>query len=395
MRRVAPILLLAALSMGALLAGTASITIAQTGERGGAGAPAGAARTGTGAGGATKLDPTQAPASPTAGPAQQVLTDADRERRSHVIARVGGVTITVGEVEDQIARQSPFMRARYRDQAQLRDLVQNMIRFELLAREAQRQGFGDDPEVRDATAQSAVQQLIRERFDEPITPDTVPAEDVRAYYDAHPDEFSRPEMRRASHILVATRERAQELRDQARSADARTFRQLAQEHSLDAETRARGGDLQYFDDQGRSPTSADTPVDTAIVRAAFALAEVGDVSEPIEVDGQWTLVKLTGRRPAEHRTIDDAGPSIRLRLWRERRQRAIDEFVEGLRGRATVETHYERMQPIRMEPPERTSEDDEEAPPEGDEAAGAAAVPGHTLEAPDQPPTAPEGTGTE
>lgn len=366
MRRVARVLIASALLTGASvgLASVglgASISIAQTGDRPTARTP----------------DPTQ-PASPTGTPpAQQVLTDADRERRSHVIARVGEVSITVGEVEDQIARQSPFMRARYRDPVQLRDLVQNMLRFELLSREAERQGFGSDPEVRQATAQSAVQQLVRERFDEQITPETVPADDVRAYYEAHPEEFSRPEMRRASHVLVESRERAEALREQARAADARTFRQLAQQHSLDAETRARGGDLRYFDDTGHSPTPADPVVDAAIVRAAFALGEVGDVSEPIEVSGQWTIVKLTGRRPAEHRSLEDAGPSIRLRLWRERRQAAIDTFVEGLRERASVEVHYDRMRPIHIDPPDRVSEDDEHAaPPEGDEAA----LPGHPAE---------------
>lgn len=367
MRRVARILI-----ASALLAGTASISIAQTGERPTARTPRTTSAPAQQAvqQQATQPDPTQPSPATGTPPAQQVLTDADRERRSHVLARVGNVSITVGEVEDQIARQSPFMRARYRDQAQLRDLVQNMLRFELLSREAERQGFGTDPEVRQATSQSAVQLLVRERFDEQITPESVPAEDVRAYYEAHPEEFSRPEMRRASHLLVESRERAVELREQVREADARTFRQLAQQHSLDAETRARGGDLRYFDDTGHSPTPADPVVDAAIVRAAFALGEVGDVSEPIEVSGQWTLVKLTGRRPAEHRSLEDAGPSIRLRLWRERRQAAIDEFVEGLRQRAAVEVHYDRMRPIQIDPPDRVSADDEHAAPEGAEAEG-------------------------
>lgn len=328
-----------------------------------------------------EVDPMRGPTPPQ--PAQQVPTEADRVRRARVVARIGTVQITVGQVEDDIARQSPFMRARYRDPAQLRELVQNMIRFELLAREAERQHFGDDPEVREATAQSAVQLLIRERFDEVITPDSIPAEDVRAYYEAHPDEFSRPEMRRASHILVATRARAAELRQQAGEADARTFRGLAQEHSLDAESRARGGDLRYFDAEGRSPNASEAPVEAAIVRAAFALHEVGEVSEPIEVGGQWTIVKLTGRRPAEHRSIEEAAASIRLRLWRERRQRALDEAVERLRTASSLEVHYDRMRAIRLEEPERISEDDDHASDEGPEESEAPTLPGSRLDRPD------------
>lgn len=317
---------------------------------------------------AQQVDPTRPqPAEPA--PAR---TPEDEARRARVVARVGEVRITLGEVEDQIARQSPFMRARYRDPAQLRELVQNMVRFELLAREAERQGFGDDPEVREATAQSSVQQYVRERFDERITPDSISAEDVRAFYDAHPEEFSRPELRRASHILLATREEAQEMLGRVRDADARTFRQFAQERSLDAESRARGGDLRYFDAEGRGTNTTDPTVEAALARAAFALDEVGEISEPIEVGGQWSLVKLTGRRPAEHRSVEEASPSIRLRLWRERRQQAIDEVVERLRTQAAVEVHYDRMRPIRMDPPERLAGEDEHA--ERDEAEDEAAA---------------------
>jgi peptidyl-prolyl cis-trans isomerase C len=316
---------------------------------------------------ATTTPPTKVPTPDD--PAPVARGPEDEERRSHVIARIGTVTITVGEVEDQIARQAPFMRARYRQPEQLRELVQSMVRLELLAREADRQRFGDDPEVRDATAQAAVQQLIRERFDERITPESMAESDVRAYYAAHPEEFTRPEMRRASHILVATREAAQEIAQETRTADARAFREIAQTRSLDAESRARGGDLRYFDAEGHGPNAADAVVDTALVRAAFALGDVGDVSPPVQVGDQFSVVKLTGRRPAEHRSVEEAGPSIRLRIWRERRQQAIDSFVDGLRQRAAVEVFYERMAPIRMDPPARVSEDDDPAALEARERA--------------------------
>lgn len=347
MRRVAPSTLIALLLVGSALAG-GSLALAQ------------------------RLDPTvPSPAPPTPNdPGEVPRGPEDEVRRARVLARVGDVRITIGDVEDQIARQSPFMRARYRDPAQLRDLVQNMVRFELLSREAVRQGFGEDPEVREATSQSAVQQFIRERFDERITPESIPSEDVAAYYEAHPEEFSRPEVRRASHVLVATRAEADALLARLRDADARGFRSIAQELSLDAESRARGGDLRYFDAQGRAPNSTDPAVDAAIVGRAFALEEVGQVSEPVELAGQWSVVKLTGRRPAEHRALTDASPSIRLRLWRERRQQAIDTFVEGLRTRSAVEVHYDRMRPIHMEPPDRLTDEHaaEGAPEEGDEA---------------------------
>jgi peptidyl-prolyl cis-trans isomerase C len=148
-----------------------------------------------------------------------------------------------------------------------------MVRFELMAREAEKKGYGRDEAVVRSLKQNAVQQLIRREFDERITVETIPAADVQAYYDGHPDEFHRPEMVRASHILLASESEANELMAKVRGADARTFRQLARQHSIDTETKLRGGDLRYFNNEGRAVNSPDEPVDAAITTAAFGLRE--------------------------------------------------------------------------------------------------------------------------
>lgn len=281
------------------------------------------------------------------------LSEAEVTRRALVIARVGEVRITVGEVEDAINAQSPFLRSRYREPAKRLEFVDNMIRFELLAREAQKRHYDRNPEVVRTVKQNAVQALIRKEFDERITVDTIPQADVETYYREHHAEFNRPEMRRASHILLNTREEAERIGREAAGADVRAFRDLAREHSLDVETKLRGGDLRYFTrerqaDPANTP-SQDAEVDQSIVTAAFALAEMGDTSPPVAVGTKWSVIKLTGLRPAETRTVADAGPSIRMRLWRERRQKALDDFVLALRTRLHPEIHTERVDPIRLD----------------------------------------------
>jgi len=298
------------------------------------------------------LDPTEPPAPV----APVVRTPEDEARRAQVIVRVGEVTFTVGQIEDDIARQSPYMRARFRDRAALNEHVQTLVRFELIAREAERRGFGTDPEVRETTAQSAVQQMIRRDFDERITVESVPQEDVDAYYNAHPEEFTRPEVRRASHIVFDTQAAASAALGELRAADARAFRQYAQDHSVDLDSRQRGGDLRYFDDRGMTPNSADPAIAASVVTAAFAVTNIGDLGDPVDVGGRWSIVKLTGRRPAEHRSLEEAGSGIRLRLWRQTRQTALETFVETLRGRIPTEVHYERAANIRFEQPEQIQE---------------------------------------
>lgn len=297
-----------------------------------------------------RLDPLR-PSTPDAGPP---LSAEEQTRRAVVVTRVGEVSITVGEVEDAINAQSPFLRARYREPAKRLEFVDNMIRFELLAREAQKRHYDRNPDVVRTVKQNAVQALIRKEFDERITVETIPQADVDAYFAEHQAEFNRAEMRRASHILVATREEAERIAREVAEADVRAFRDLAREHSLDVETKLRGGDLRYFTRE-RQPDPATTPsqdaeVDQTIVTAAFALREVGDTSPPVLVGDKWSVIKLTGLRPAETRTVADAGPSIRMRLWRERRQTSLDDFVRDLRVRLHPEQHPERVDPIRLDP---------------------------------------------
>ncbi len=274
---------------------------------------------------------------------------ADKTRRAEVVATVGSTTITVGDVEDSINNQSPFLRQRYKDPTRLHDLVDNMIRFELLAQEAKRRGYDHNDAVERSIKQNAVQQLIRRQFDERMTPDSVPEADARQYYEEHAKEFHRPAMMRASHILLATRADADKLLAKAKSADARAFRELAHDNSIDTETKLRGGDLRYFDEQGHPPGADDATVDPAIVHAAFQLRHVGDVSDPIQVGQHWSIIQLTGRRPAADRTFDEAEQGIRLRLWRERRQQAIEDFVTSLRKKYHPVVHEERMRPIKLE----------------------------------------------
>jgi peptidyl-prolyl cis-trans isomerase C len=298
----------------------------------------------------------QAPTPPaTDAPAAPAMDDA--ARRAQVVARVGSTSITLGQLEDEINHMSPFMRARYRDPAQLREYATQTIRLALLAREAERRGFGEDPEVVDAVRQASVMALIRHDFDERITAATIPADEVRAYYEEHPAEFNQPEMRRASQLVVATREEAEGLLAQAQAADARAFRQLVTDHSVDLETRVRGGDLRYFDAEGHTPNSSDPAVPTEAAQAAFALTNVGDVSGVFAEGDRFGILMLTGQRPAEHHALGEAEQSIRTRLWRTTRQTALETFVEELRQRIPTEVFYDRMRNIHMDPPERLSED--------------------------------------
>jgi len=281
--------------------------------------------------GAAPAAPAAQPAAPTApGPE---LSPEDAARRKLAAASFKGGAITIGALEDNIAGQNPFMRRRFLTTEAREKLLRKMTRFELLALEAQRRGYGDNPEVQHAVKQNAVQTYIRTEFDDKITAESIADEEIAAYYTEHEDEFVQPPMRRVSHVQLATREEADALLTTAKDMDLRAFRQLAREKSTDERTKLRGGDLRFFDAEGTPRGKGQPTVEAPVVKAAFALGEVGDTQpEVLAVKGGFSIVKLTGIRPPSERSREEADQTIRMRLWRAKRQQTLDDHVAALKA---------------------------------------------------------------
>ena len=275
---------------------------------------------------------------------------AERERRDQVVVGGDDIAITVGALEDVIAKQPPVLQSRYRDLEELKGLANNLLRMELIAKEAERRGFSNNMVVKRTVKDSAVQNLIRVEVDEKITPGSITSEDVQAYYEAHRDDFHRPRERRASQILVATQEEAEKVLAQAGEADARRFSQLAREHSLDSSTKLRGGDLGFFTEAPEARDSRLPKVHEAVRKAAFELKTVGDITpKPVAVDGQFAIVRLIGERPERHTELAQAESAIRSRLWRTRRREAVDQLIARLRESKKPQVFADRVDLVSFE----------------------------------------------
>ncbi len=288
-----------------------------------------------------------------AAPAKAAPSPADAARLKRRVAKIGSYEIPVGEVEDRINKQSPFLRSRYTDPERRMEFLQNMIRFELLAHSAKQKGYDRDEEVQRQVKQMMVQTLTRREFDERLTAESVTEAEVRAYYESHGDEYNKPEMVRASHILLGEQARGEELLKQAQDAktDNRAFRRLAQDSSEDEGTKSRGGDLRYFPRDG-TREEGDPEVPREVVASAFGLKNVGDVGPRLVKSAKgWHIVKLTGRRDPIHRTVEEVSPQIRNRLWREKRSKSMEDFVANLRSTRRVEINDELLNLVRINPP--------------------------------------------
>ncbi len=272
----------------------------------------------------------QRPTDPTAQKPQPGQSPADL---STPLARVDDVVITVGELQERLNRQSPYVRARYTSLEQKKEFLDSLIRFEVLAKEAERRGFDKDPEVIRTMKQVMIQKLMKDEFEVRVTPDSISDAEIQAYYDSHLSEFVKPEEVRASAIVVRSKAQAERVAAEAKGDAGKTnkgFRDLVAKYTSHEETKLRGGDLRYM-----TIDSTDWP--KPVVQGTFALVSTGDVSGVIDAgDGSYWILKQTGRRKAMTRTLADASQQIRNKLYREKRVDAQKQFIDGLRNKAKI-----------------------------------------------------------
>jgi peptidyl-prolyl cis-trans isomerase C len=258
-----------------------------------------------------------------------------------VLAQVDDITITTADMKQLLARYAnqPFVLARYSSIEKKKELLNSLIRYDVLAIEARKRGYERDPEVQRVAKEKMVRRFLQQEVIDKVKLTDIPDADVETYYKEHAADYVRPEMVRVSQILVKDRAKAGKALAAAKAlpkSDFKAFRDLVAKESEDADSKQRGGDLTQFD-------RATTEHPRAVVNAAFALKGVGDLSELVSTDKGFAILKLTERRPALSRSFEEAKVDIQKRLLDELRAKKKTEYVEAARQLVKVEIYENEL----------------------------------------------------
>ena len=277
-------------------------------------------------------------------------TGATGPEASQIVAKVDDAVITVGDVQERINKQSPFVRAKYTTPDKKKEFLDSLIRFEVLANEAERRGYDKDPEVMRVMKQQMISKFLQKDFESKLKVEDVPDVEVEKYYNEHPTEFNQKDEVRVSEILVKDKSKADKVLAEAKAlpkgsptgADQKSFRDLVTKYSEDEESKARGGDLSFFDKET-------TKVPKPIVEASFKLAEIGDVVA-VKTDKGWAVVRLVQKRPGFSRPLAEVKRQIQQRLFRDLRAKSMDNFVADLKKKSKIEVREENLGKIVIDP---------------------------------------------
>ncbi|MCD8548398.1 MAG: peptidylprolyl isomerase [Aeromonadaceae bacterium] len=143
--------------------------------------------------------------------------------------------------------------------------------------------------------------------------------DVQAYYDQHQDSYRTPERRKVAHILFAKQDaEAQQKADAvlAKLKDGADFAALAKSDSADTLSARQGGEIDWFEPGVMDP---------AFDQAAFALAKVGDLSQPVQSQFGYHIIKLLGVEAAKVKSLDEVKAQVRQQL---KEDKAKERFLD-------------------------------------------------------------------
>lgn len=235
-----------------------------------------------------------------------------------ILAQVGGKPIYQSEIDLLIMRLGQKGQS-YNNPQGRAVLLDELINKRLFLLDAQRNLLERDPEFKEQLAQ--VKEDLLESFNVRKTVEKVKVtdEEIKKYYDEHPEQFNAGTSYNASHILVDSAEKADEIKQGIESGEY-SFEDAAKKHST-CPSGQNGGSLGDFTHGQMVPE---------FENACDALEE-GQLSEPVQTQFGWHLIKLNSKKEGGQMKFSDVKDDIRYALLSQKQQAAYQSKVNQLK----------------------------------------------------------------
>lgn len=264
------------------------------------------------------------------------------------LAKVGKATISPEQYRQRLEEVPLSFQAFVNTDEGRYQVLEAMIKEELLIMEARKEGLNKTSEVKtkleDLEKNLLLSQMIREAKKGKIK---VTDEEIVDYYESHKEEFSHPRQIRVSHILLPTYEEAQRVLMQLERG--RNFVKLAQKKSIDTGSAKQGGDLGFF-------RKGEIFMLPEFEKVAFQLKKKGDLSTIVKTQLGFHIIKLTDIKELEPQNLDQAKEEIAKTIEKDK----FNLWVDELRTKFKVKINYNLLNQIFLPSQEEELNNEEE-----------------------------------
>ncbi|EKD42461.1 MAG: hypothetical protein ACD_73C00144G0002 [uncultured bacterium] len=177
--------------------------------------------------------------------------------------------------------------------------------------------------------------LVKKIIDQEVNSKAeVSPKELSAYYKAHLNDFKTGESVRARHIVTDTEAKAKNILSLIEKGE--NFTKVAILHSLSPD-RANGGDLGYFT-RGTHPEIFD--------ETCFKLG-IGDLSPIVKSPYGYHIFKITDKKPAHTKTLEEASPDIYSILVKNKMTSAFDSWLDSVLKESQIQVIDENVRKIK------------------------------------------------
>ncbi len=261
---------------------------------------------------------------PAAALAQQASLPATAQPpAAAVLAEMNGYKLTDHDFE-VLLQMLPSVNQQTMTPEQRQQIIKNWMQVVTFSKEAQAKGLDQDPVVAEQM-EMFKKRLLFERYQKELLSQVkVSEEETQKYFEEKRDQFQTPGQVRVSRIVVATKEKADEVRRSA--AQGVPFEQLAKEQSTDEASKQQGGDIGWVKPGYKEPE---------LLRVVEAL-EPNQISEPFSTPAGWQIVKVAEKQPAVQKQYADVKKLISQQLLMKKQREILEATAKELSAKYEV-----------------------------------------------------------
>ncbi len=236
-----------------------------------------------------------------------------------ILATVQGNPVTKGEV-DEMVNALTRQRGQNFDTPQGREMVLNqLINKKLLLLDAAKNLYEHNAEFKAELKRVKEDMLANYAVEKALEKVSVSDDDVKKFFEENKDTFVEGEKVNASHILVDSEEKANEILEKINAGEI-SFEEAATKNSS-CPSSQNGGNLGDFT-KGQMVPEFD--------EACFTM-EKGEIRGPIKTQFGYHIILLNDKIPAKPMEFEAVKAEIKQRLLSEKQHQAYESKINQLK----------------------------------------------------------------
>lgn len=172
-------------------------------------------------------------------------------------------------------------------------------------------------------------ELVLQKLKNKVTENVEVSEsEIKQFYEDNKDQLKKPDEIRARHILVDSKEQAQEILEKIRKGE--DFAQLAKEYS-NCPSSENGGDLDYFTKGSMVPEFEEV---------AFNM-EIGEISDIVKTQFGYHIIKLEDKKTYPTPEFEDVKAFIETRLISDKKEEFFQQTLEKWKEQSEIKKYID------------------------------------------------------